>query len=106
MVYRRQRHSYRLASVRAAAAAAAAADAAAAAAADAVAAAVAGALGPARRRRTERLLYHHLWTLHRRSERDELHSLAQLSVELRQQPGVLHHADFARHRKAPDRDLL
>ncbi len=57
-------------------------------------------------RRTEHLLHHHLRPLHRRSQLPELHSIAQLSVELRQQPGVLHHADRARHRKAPDSDLL
>ncbi len=52
------------------------------------------------------LLFHHLRPMHRRSERPELHSLAQLSVELRRQPGVLHHADCARHWKAPDSNLL
>ena len=52
------------------------------------------------------LLYRHLRPLHRRSECPKLHSLAQLSVELRQRPGVLHHADCARHWSAPDSDLL
>ena len=52
------------------------------------------------------LLHCHLWPLHRRSKRPELHSLAQLSVELRQQPDVLHHADRTRHRKAPDSNFL
>ena len=47
------------------------------------------------------LLYRHLRTLHRRSSRPELHSLAQLSVGLQQQPNVLHRADAARHWKAP-----
>ena len=42
------------------------------------------------------LLRDHLRPLHNRSYRPELHSLAQLSVELRRQPGVLHHADRAR----------
>ena len=51
-------------------------------------------------------IYRHLWPMHRRSERPELHSIAQLSGVVRLRPGVLHHADFARHRKAPDRDLL
>jgi len=51
-------------------------------------------------------LLHCLLALHRRSERPELHSLAQLSVELRQQPDVLHHADRARHWKAPDSNFL
>ncbi len=54
----------------------------------------------------ERLLYRHLRPMHRRSKRPELHSLAQLSVELPRQPGVLHHVDRARHWKAPDSDLL
>ena len=54
----------------------------------------------------ERLLYRHLRPMHRRSKRSELHSLAQLSVELPRQPGVLHHVDRARHWKAPDSDLL
>jgi hypothetical protein len=39
------------------------------------------------------LLRDQLRRLHRRSEREKLHSLAQLSVGLWQQPGVLHHAD-------------
>ena len=47
------------------------------------------------------LLCHRLRPLHRRSARPELHSLAQLSVGLQQQPGVLHHADAACHWKAP-----
>ena len=51
-------------------------------------------------------LYRHLRPLHRRSECPKLHSLAQLSVELRRQPGVLHHADCARHWSAPDSDLI
>ena len=51
-------------------------------------------------------IYRHLWPMHRRSERPELHSLAQLSVELRPQPGVHHHVDRARHWKAPSGDLL
>ncbi len=82
------RHSYllRLASVLVSVAAVAAAAAAAAAAGD--------------------LLCRHLRPLHQRSERPELHSLAQLSVGLRQQPGVHHHADRARHWKAPDSDQL
>ena len=52
------------------------------------------------------LLYRHLRPMHRRSECPKLHSLAQLSVELRRRPGVLHHADCARHWSAPDSDLL
>jgi hypothetical protein len=52
------------------------------------------------------LLYRHLRPLHRRSECPKLHSLAQLSVELRRRPGVLHRADCTRHRSAPDSDLL
>ena len=102
MVSRRHGHLFRLASVLAlvvaAADAAEAADAAVVAAA-AVSAAVAAVCAGG-------LLCHRLRPLHRRSERPELHSLAQLSVELRRQPGVLHHADFARHWKAPDSDLL
>ena len=47
------------------------------------------------------LLCHRLRPLHRRSARPELHSLAQLSVGLQQQPNVLHHADAACHWKAP-----
>ena len=47
------------------------------------------------------LLCHRLRPLHRRSARPELHSLAQLSVGLQQQPNVLHRADAARHWKAP-----
>jgi hypothetical protein len=47
---------------------------------------------------TADLLYHHLRPLHRRSERPELHSLAQLSEFLPQQPTLHHHADRARHR--------
>ncbi len=50
--------------------------------------------------------YRHLRPLHRRSECPKLHSLAQLSVELRQQSELLHHADCARHWSAPDSDLL
>ncbi len=52
------------------------------------------------------LFFRHLRPLHRRSECPKLHSLAQLSVELRQQPGVLHHVDGARHWKAPDSDII
>ena len=70
------------------------------------AAAIAAPATPATNRRTEHLLYHHIRPLHRRATLTELHSLAQLSVELRQQPGVLHHVDRARHRKAPDSNLL
>ena len=44
--------------------------------------------------------------MHRRSRRPKLHSLAQLSVGLRHQPDVLHHADFARHRKFHDSNKL
>ena len=51
-------------------------------------------------------IYRHLRPMHRRSERPELHSLAQLSVELRRQRDVLHHVDRARHWKAPNSDLL
>mgnify|MGYP006875111914 CR=1 FL=1 len=114
MVFRRQRHLYRLASVFvssvvAAAAAAAAAAALALAAAVAAAAAVVAAAAvaaAAAAERTERLLHRHLRPMHRRSELHELHLLAQLSVELRSQPGVLHHVDRARHWKAPDSNLL
>ena len=102
MVFRQQSHQYRLASVRAACAAVAAAAAAAVAAAAVAAAAVAAAVAAAEH--TE--IYRHLWPMHRRSERPELHSLAQLSVELRRQQDVLHHADRARHWKPPDSDLL
>ena len=52
------------------------------------------------------LLYRHLRPMHRRSECPKLHLLAKLSVELRRRPGVLHHADCARHWSAPDSDLL
>ena len=52
------------------------------------------------------LLFRPLRPMHRRSERTELHSLAQFSVELRLQPGVLHLVERARHWKAPDSDLL
>jgi hypothetical protein len=117
MVFGKQRHLHRLASVfvssvvaAAAAAAAAAALALAAAAAAVVAAAavaaVAAAAAAAAAERTERLLHRHLRPMHRRSERPELHSLAQLSVKLRQRSGVLHHVDRARHWKAPDSNLL
>jgi hypothetical protein len=44
--------------------------------------------------------------LHRRSDCPKLHSLAQLSVVVRNEWRVLHHADCARHWKAPDSDLL
>ena len=94
MVFIQQRHLYRLASVQVSVSAAVAATVAAAA---AVAAAA------------EHLLHHHLLPLHRRSQLPELHSIAQLSVVLRQQRqqlDVLHHADRARHWKAPDSDLL
>jgi hypothetical protein len=77
-----------------------------AAAAVAVAAAVAAAAVAAAAAAEHTEIYRHLRPMHRRSERPELHSLAQLSVELRRQPGVLHHVDRARHRKAPDSDLL
>ena len=102
MVSRRHGHLFRLASVLAlvvaAADAAEPADAAVVAAA-AVSAAVAAVCAGG-------LLCRHLRPLHRRPERPELHSLAQLSVELQPQPGVLHHAVAARHWKAPDSDLL
>jgi hypothetical protein len=52
------------------------------------------------------LLCRHLRPLRRRSLGPELHYLAQLSVELQRQPGVLHHAVAARHRKALVIDLL
>ena len=52
------------------------------------------------------LLYRHLRPLHRRSECPKLHSLTQLSVELRQQSVLRNHADCARHWSAPDSDLL
>jgi hypothetical protein len=100
MVFRLQRDLLRLASVLvsvAAVAAVAAAVAAAAAAAAALAAAVAAAAD---------LFYRHLRPLHSRSDCPKLHSLAQLSVVLRQQSDLLHHADCARHRSAPDSDLL
>jgi hypothetical protein len=47
----------------------------------------------------QRTVLHRHRPMHRRSRRPKLHSLAQLSGELRHQPDVLHHADFARHRK-------
>ena len=87
MVFRLLGYLLRLANVLADAAAAAAA-------ATAVAAA------------TALFFYRHHRPLHRRSECPKLHLLAKLSVELRQQPGVLHHVDRARHWKAPDSDLL
>ena len=102
MVFRRHGHLLRLASVLAlvvAAAAAAVAAVAAAVAAASISAAVAAVCAGG-------LLCHRLRPLHRRSERPELHSLAQLSVELQQQSGVLHHAVAARHWKAPDSDLI
>ena len=52
------------------------------------------------------LFYHHLRPMHRRSDCPKLHSFAQLSVELRQLPELLHHADCARNWSAPDCDLL
>jgi len=52
------------------------------------------------------VLYHLLRPLHRRSRRHKLHSLAQLSVGVRQQPDVHHHADVARHRTSHDSNLL
>ena len=52
------------------------------------------------------LLRDQLRHLHRRSEPEKLHSLAQLSFGLWQQPGVLDHADYARHRSDTDCDLL
>ena len=88
MVYKQCLDQVRLASVLAAAAAAAAI----------AAAALASAAA--------HLFYRHLGPLHRRSDCPKLHLLAQLSVELRRQPGVLHHADCARHWGAPDSDLL
>ena len=97
-----QHHRPWLASVLDAAASAAAAAAVAAVA--AAVAAVAAAVAAAAAEHTE--IYRHLWPMHRRSERPELHSLAQLSVELRRQRDVLHHADRARHWKPPDSDLL
>jgi hypothetical protein len=102
MVFRRHGHLLRLASVLALVVAAAEADAAteaAVVAAASVSAAVAAVCAGG-------LLCRHLRPLHRRSERPELHSLAQLSVELQQQPGVLHHAVAARHWKALVIDLL
>ena len=93
------------------AAAAAVAAAAAAAAAPAIAPAIAATLATlaalaASAAAVAPLLHRHLRPLHRRSECPKLHSLAQLSVELRQRPGVLHHTDCARHWSAPDSDLL
>ena len=87
MVFRLLDNLLRLATVLADAADAAAADAAVAAA-------------------TDLFFYRHLRPLHRRSECPTLHSLAELSVELRQQSELLHHADCTRHRSAPDSDLL
>ena len=52
------------------------------------------------------VLHCHLRPVYRRSRRHKLHSLAQLSVGLQQQPDMHHHADFARHRKSHDSDLL
>jgi hypothetical protein len=102
MVFRRHGHLLRLASVLAlvvaAASAAVAAESTVLAAASVSAAVAAVCAGG--------LLCRHLRPLHRRSERPELHSLAQLSVELQQQPDVLHHAVAARHWKAPDSDLI
>ena len=102
MVFRQHGRLLRLASVlalvAAAVAAVVAADAAAVAAASVSAAVAAVCAGG--------LLCHRLRPLHRRSERPELHLLAQLSVELRRGAGVLHHALAARHWKAPDSDLL
>jgi hypothetical protein len=102
MVFRRVIHRPWLASVLVSVAAVAAAAVATAVAAAAVAAAAVAAVAAAADA-TECLLHRHLRPLHRRNE---LHSLAQLSVELRQQPGVLHHADRARYWKAPDCNLL
>ena len=102
MVSRRHGHLFRLASVLALVVAAAEADAAteaAAVAAASIPAAVAAVCAGG-------LLCRHLRPLHRRPERPELHSLAQLSVELQPQPGVLHHAVAARHWKASVSDLL
>jgi len=47
----------------------------------------------------QRTVLHRHRPMHRRSRRPKLHSLAQPSGELPRQPNVLHHADFARHRK-------
>ncbi len=96
MVFRRVQHRPWLASVLVSVAAVAAAAVA--------AAAVAAAAAASAAEHTE--IYRHLRPMHRRSERPELHSLAQLSVELRRQRGVLHHVDRARHWKAPNSDLL
>ena len=109
MVYKQCLDQVPLASVLAAAAAAAAVAAAAVAAATVAAASIASvtAVVAAAVTATAHLFFHrHLRPLHRRSECPKLHSLAQLSVELRQQRGVLHHADCARHWSAPDSDLL
>jgi hypothetical protein len=106
MDFRRDIHRPWLASVLVSVAVAAAVAAAAVAAAVAAAAVAVAAAAAAVAAAAERLLHRHLRPMHRRSERPELHSLAQLSVELRRQPGVLHHADRARHWKAPDSDLL
>jgi ABC-type transporter Mla subunit MlaD len=111
MVYRHQRHLLRLASVLVSvpprpAALAALATALAALAAAALALAAAALAFAAAAFTAEHLLRRHLRPLHRRSERPELHPLAQLSVELRRLPGVLRHADRARHWEAPDSDLL
>jgi hypothetical protein len=98
MVFRRVLHRIWLASVLVSVAAAAAAV--------AVAAAVAAAAAAAAVDAEHTEIYRHLRPMHRRSERPELHSLAQLSVELLLRPGVLHHVHRARHWKAPDSDLL
>ncbi len=105
MVFRLQRYLLRLASVLVSAAAAAAAAALAAVAAAAiVAAAIAVSAAAAN------FFYRHLRLLHRRSECPKLHLLALLSVELHpselRRATLLHHADCARHWKAPDSDHL
>jgi hypothetical protein len=96
----------RLASVLVSVAAAVAAVAAIAPAAAALAAVAAAAAAASATAAAAHLFYRYLRPLHRRSDCPKLHSLAQLSVELRQQSDLLHHADCARHWKAPDSDLL
>jgi hypothetical protein len=110
MVFRLQRNLPRLASVLVSVAAVAAVAAAVAAVAAAAAAAAALALAAAAlafvASAVAAALYRHLRPLHRRSDCPKLHSLAQLSVVVRNEWRVLHHADCARHWKAPDSDLL
>ena len=104
MVFRLQQHLPWLASVLVSVPAAAAPAAIAPAAAAAPAAAVPPS--PAAAAGCHGLLRDQLRHLHRRSEPEKLHSLAQLSVGLWQRPVVLHHADCARHRSDTDCDLL